>query len=84
MLDHLADELTQLGYCVGDVFNFDTSAIILFKQSVNDCVVDGELRVNRIDRQFEISAKCGDETILPVFGMWDTIDKYLRNILTLC
>lgn len=82
-MDHIYDALSRYGCIPSDTQNFDTSIIVYFTRP-RDAVfplLDGELRIDRIYRNFEISAKFGDEIILPIVGQWEKVEAFLQKIL---
>jgi len=77
-IDHICDELIKHGCLVNHYVNYDASIIIYFNRNE----LNGELRIDRINRQFDIVIGCDDEIIMPVSGDWSLIDEYLRKALT--
>lgn len=43
-------------------------------------VVEGELRIDRLGKMFEIIAKCNDWYVVPAYGDWVTVHDYLSEI----
>lgn len=82
-IDHICDELHRYGCVVDNHCNYDTSVILYFSRSA-DAVhprLEGELRIDRIERQFDIAARYGEETILPASGDWSLVEEYLQKVL---
>jgi hypothetical protein len=82
-LNHVYDELLKYGCLVTGTIDCDASIIIYFKRP-NDAthpLLDGELRIDRIERTFEIAVKYGDTTVLPMLGAWELIDQYLNEVI---
>jgi hypothetical protein len=75
----IGDELETFCLTILDVTNYD-HAIVLHFQS-QDKVTQGELRVNRVRRQFELHAKVGQYMMFPVFGPWEEIIAALAALV---
>ena len=82
-LTHLYEELEKFGCVVTNSENYDASVIIYFKRAADDdhAALDGELRIDRIHRNFELAARYGEQTIFPVLGNWDLIVACLVELL---
>lgn len=78
-IDHVCDELQCHGCVVDSYHNYDTSVIIYF--SCSEKKLEGELRIDRIEKHFNVAVKRGDETILPAFGDWPLVKEYLDKVL---
>ncbi len=83
-IEYLCDELEKCGCIVSHHDNFDSSVFLYFQRSADEThpVLEGELRVDRIYKRFEISAKYGNETIMPASGDWNLVMEYLQKILS--
>lgn len=77
-IEHIVDELSDYGYSVDHYSNYILAINFQFSNIHN--TIQGELRVNRIEKRFEISAVCGADTIFPVWGDWLAIDKFLQML----
>lgn len=76
VIDYLCGTLEDLGYMVICVNNYDSSLVLHVELSS----IFAEIRVDRIMRQFEVVARCGDHTILPRCGNWGDILEYLVRL----
>lgn len=76
VVDYLCEILEDSGYLITAINNFDSALVIYLQWSS----VIAELRIDRILRQFEVVARCGDYTILPCCGDWGNILEYLAQL----
>lgn len=77
LIEHITDELWAYRLKVIKVDNCDVYLYIDFV-GPNDIV--GELRIDRFQKQFQISASDGNGVIMPASGDWSTIVKYLMAL----
>ncbi len=82
-IEYISDELDKFGCVISNSFDYDMSVIIMFykQHDKSHPYLEGELRIDRIQRRFEICVKYGEETVLPAFGDWDLIIEYLVKVL---
>jgi hypothetical protein len=84
-LQQLADELSYYQCVVRNYDNFDAAIIVYFyrQTDVEHPHLEGELRIDRITKQFTICVTYGEEIVLPAVGSWDLIIDYLTKVLML-
>lgn len=73
IIEYISDELWHHGLTLLEVTDCDVYVYIDF---IGENIV-GELRIDRFKKHYEIVARTINETILPVRGSWDIIEKYL-------
>lgn len=79
-LDHISDELDQFRCTVSHVEDNDLAVTIYFGRNMNGMpAVEGEIRIDRVNNQFEIVGVC-EGFMLPVTGDWSVILEYLRQL----
>lgn len=77
IIEYIVDELWKYGFTVTRIDNCDTYVYIDFE---NRKGVTGELKIDRFNKEFNISAKDGDTVIMPMFGDWTVVLKYLTSL----
>ncbi len=78
-LSYIFDLLTASDLLISDYRNYDVMIIIAFYNKEKDLI--GELRINRMLKEFEICIQCGKVLILPAHGDWDLVTEYLQKAL---
>jgi len=79
-LDHISDELDQFRCVVSRIEDNDLAVTIYFFRNMNGLpAVNGEIRIDRITRNFQIVGTC-EGLMLPVEGDWSVILEYLRQL----
>ena len=64
-----------------NISDYDTSIIIEFGK-IGDFPIEGELRIDRLNKQFEICAFSQGNTFLPAYGDWHIIEEYLNQLVS--
>lgn len=79
---HICDEIEKYQLDISKIDNNDCAITFFFARTAKEPLpeVQGELRVDRIAGNFEITAKCGGWTVMPVHGPWEVIHDYLLDI----
>ena len=75
-LEYICSAVEQLSYVISSIDNYDTSVVIKFK----DAVSNGELRVDRMAREFELTIQRDGYTYLPLRSDWDLVISNLRKV----
>jgi len=75
-LDQLEELIGAYGFTVSELVVEDHFVIASFYNSV----VEGELCVDKDEKQFQISARVDDEHYLPMTGDWEAIQKCLYEL----
>lgn len=79
-IDYISDELDSFRCTISEVEDNDVAVTISFGRSLNGMSkVVGEIRIDRLRKQFEIVGRC-EGTMLPACGSWDVIIEYLRQL----
>ena len=79
-LDFISDELDKYRCVISHVDDYDHAVVVHFGREMNGMPkVEGELRIDRIERNFEIVGTC-EGLMLPVRGDWDMVTTYLRQL----
>lgn len=78
-LNHFLDDIEGLNFTVSRCHNYDHAIVIIFYRPGSPSV-NGEIRIDRIRRTFDISVKIGAEVVLPVSGDWDLILECLTKV----
>lgn len=83
----IADELEQYGLVVKNILNYDHALIFYFGTIILPSgpfvtTIVGELRIDRIDKYFEIIATCGEYLIFPVKGQWEDVGRFLEQLVS--
>ncbi len=83
VLEHLVDELGEFGCVIVSHDDFDSSMLIHFRREpdADHDLLEGELRIDRIMRRFEIVVKYGESVVFPAYGQWPLITEYLTKVL---
>jgi hypothetical protein len=80
-IDYIADELDRFRCVIFRVEDNDLAVTIYFGRSMNGVpAAEGEIRIDRVNRQFEIVGKCCG-FMLPAEGDWFVIVEYLRQLV---
>lgn len=77
-LGHLLDDLDDLGLVVRGSRNYDHAIVVEFYRQ-GDHPVEGEVRIDRIRRVFDVSAMVDGAVVLPASGGWDLVLEYLQT-----
>jgi hypothetical protein len=77
-IEYIIEELKKFNFEVSNILDCDASIIVDFEREINK--TKGELRIDRIEQCFEISARIGDATFLPISGGWSIIEEYLSQL----
>lgn len=72
-LDYICTKIEQFGFVIDEQENLDLIIRITFKRGEDY----GELRIDRLAREFEICAVVDGETIIPATGSWELVINYL-------
>jgi hypothetical protein len=72
-LDYICTKIEQFGFVIDEQENLDLIVRIVFKSGEDY----GELRIDRLAREFEICAVIDGETIIPAVGSWELVMNYL-------
>ncbi len=78
ILEFLSDELWRYGVVVTEITNCDMFIYFDFKKNG----IAGELVVDRFNHSFSVSAKIGDEFILPIEGEWNKIGEFFSIMIS--
>lgn len=81
-LNHLLERIEENGFLVKKIDNHDHAIVIEFCRP-GDHQINGELRIDRIRRIFDIIAMVDGEVALPASGNWELVIEYLQNLVTL-
>lgn len=76
ILNHLFDDVENQGFTISHYINYDHAIVIIFV----DDNTEGEIRVDRVRKIFDISATCNSITVMPISGDWDLILQYLQKL----
>lgn len=79
-LGHLYEDLENLGLVIKRIDNYDHAIIVVFHKP-GDHPIEGELRIDRIRRVFDISIMVDGEVVLPASGDWDLVLEYLQKAI---
>ena len=80
VVDHVIEELNKFDCIPTSISDYDTSIIIEFGK-IGDSPMEGELRIDRLNKQFEICARFQGNTFLPAYGNWHIIEEYLNQLV---
>ena len=79
-IDYISDELDVFRCSISEVNDNDVAVTIHFGRSLNGMSkVEGEIRVDRLTKTFEIVGNC-EGVMLPACGNWDMVIEYLRQL----
>lgn len=78
ILDHFCDELQKRLVTISHYQNDDVYATIYFTAKL----IEGELRIDRFKKRFELCAVFNGECIVPIFGSWPTVIKAIEELIT--
>ncbi len=78
-LGHLFDDLDDLGLIVRSSHNYDHAIVVHFSKP-GDHPLQGEIRIDRIRRVFDVSAMVDGVVVLPASGEWDLVLEYLQKL----
>jgi hypothetical protein len=78
-LSHLFDDIEDLDLRVRNYFNYDHAIVIVFYRP-GDHPIEGEIRVDRIRRIFDVVAKVDGAVVLPASGEWELVLEYLQKL----
>ena len=81
VVDHIIEELNRFNCIPTNISDYDTSIIIEFGK-IGDFPIEGELRIDRLNKQFEICAFSQGNTFLPAYGDWHIIEEYLNQLVS--
>ena len=76
-IEYIADEFRSLGLHIKRVANNDL-AVTFYAEGDNTEI---EMRIDRIAREFQISAIQDGHTIFPASGAWELIKEYLNKLV---
>ena len=83
----IADELEEYSLAVNNIQNYDHAVVFTFGTIALPpgpfVTVEGELRVDRIGKSFEIIAKCGQYLIFPTKGQWEDVVQFLEQLVSI-
>lgn len=84
-LDYLYDDISAYGFAVLDVADRDLAITIRFglKESLEGMVV-GSVRIDRLERCFNVEAHGAAGQFLPAAGNWEDVRRYLDNLSRAC
>jgi hypothetical protein len=82
-LEYVEGEFSRFGCVVSNHCDYDVAVMVYFNRPADAAHprLEGELRIDRIERRFEIGVKYGDELIFPAYGDWNLVTKYLTKVL---
>jgi len=72
-LEFICSKIEEFGFVVDEQENLDLAVRITFKNGDDH----GELRIDRLQQEFEICAVVDGETIFPMVGNWDLVLRFL-------
>jgi len=76
VLDYICNAVEQFGYSIINVEDNDLAITIKFScKSTN-----GELRVDRLAKEFELTVKSSGFVYVPIRGDWGIIIEFLREL----
>lgn len=78
-LGHLLDDLDDLELVVRSTNNYDHAIVVHFYRS-GDHPIQGEIRIDRIRRTFDVSAMVDGAVVLPASGGWGLVLEYLQKL----
>ncbi len=81
VLSHLFDDIENLGIQIRNHVDYDHAIVIVFHRP-GDHPIHGEIRVDRIRRIFDVSAKIDGAVVLPASGEWELVLEYLQKLVT--
>jgi len=76
VLEYLCNAIEGLSYTISDIDNCDLAVTIKF----GNTSTIGELRVDRLAQDFELTVRHKDFTFLPIRADWDAIINAIRKV----